>query len=73
MILRLFFSTNVIFTLRISPLIGAEDSGGEGGHQVVGQAEQHDGAREPSQHWWVQVVDHPERGRQKTVHWDHLI
>lgn len=50
MILRLFFSTNVIFTLRISPLIGAEDSGGEGGHQVVGQAEQHDGAREPSQH-----------------------
>lgn len=43
----------------LSPLIGAKHSGGEGGHQIVGQAEQHDGAGQAGQHWWVQVVDEP--------------
>lgn len=47
-----------------SPLIGAEDSGGEGGHQVVGEAEQHDGAGEPGQHRRVQVVNQPEEEEQ---------
>lgn len=34
----------------LSPLIGAKHSGGEGGHQIVGQAEQHDGAGQAGQH-----------------------
>lgn len=48
-----------------SPLVGAEDSGCQGGHQVVSQAEQHDGAGEPSQHRWIQVVNQS-AGRRQT-------
>ena len=46
-----------------SPLVGAKDAWGEGGHQVVGQTQQHDGAGQPSQHGGVQVVDEPGGGQ----------
>lgn len=43
------------------PFVGAEDARGEGGHEVISQAQNHHSAGQSSQHRRVQIVDEPAR------------
>lgn len=55
-----------------SPFVRAKDSGCKSGHQVVGQADQHDGAGESSEHGGIQVVNEPWEEHRNTL-FNHLV
>lgn len=52
-------STNVGFFSLYLPFIRAKDSGCKSGHQIVSQADQHDGAGKSSEHRWIQIINQP--------------